>query len=110
MKYKDYTRSPQYGKIYSYDEKGKQTHELDLLQLEVEHEGKTFTIGKLLERVTSLSSEVEMLKLEAGNDRAIAADLSRKISTQKEKTQLLTEVIKKLTAEVSRIKSNNKGI
>lgn len=110
MNYKNYTRSPQYGKIYSYDEKGKQVHELNILGLELEHEGKEYTVAGLLESVTEHSLEITRLKGELRHQESIDDGFRRRITELEQKNKILIQVIEKLTAEVSRIKSTNKGI
>ena len=110
MKYKDYTRSPQYGKIYSYNEAGKQVHELDILQLEVAHEDKEYTIADLLQMVVDHSAEEKKIQADLRAKTVLIDELSRTIKQLQGKNDLLVKAITKLTAEVGRIKSNNKGI
>ena len=110
MKYKDYTRSPQYGKIYSYDEKGKQTHELDLLQLEFTHNELDYTMEKLLSMVLDHSAEEKRMQADLRAKSVLIDDLSRTVAQLMGKNHLLVEAVSKLTAEVARIKSNNRGI
>lgn len=110
MKYKNYTRSPQYGKIYSYDEKGRKVHEYDVLQLEVEHEGVDYTVGKLLQMVVEHSAEEKKILADLQAKSVELDVLGRTIAQLTSKNQLLVDAVKKLTAEVVRIKSNNRGI
>jgi hypothetical protein len=110
LKYKNYTRSPQYGKIYSYNEAGKQVHELDILGLELEHEGVEYTIAELLELVVAHSAEEKKIHAMLGAQSVIINELSRTIAQLQNHNAILLNAFKKLTAEVARIKSSNKGI
>ena len=110
LKYKDYTRSPQYGKIYSYNEAGKQVHELDILNLELTHEDKDYTIAELLQMVVDHSAEEKKIQADLRAKTVLIDGLSRTVSQLQAKNDLLVKAITKLTAEVSRIKSTNKGI
>lgn len=110
MKYKNYTRSPQYGKIYSYNETGKQTHELNILGLELEHDGVEYTVAKLLELVVAHSAEEKKLHAMLDAQAAIISKLENEVGTLKIKTDALLKALTKLTAEVGRIASSNKGI
>ena len=110
MKYKNYTRSPQYGKIYSYNETGKQVHELDILGLELEHDGVEYTIAGLLELVTYLSAKEKKLHSMLDAQAALISHLGSEAARMRMKTDALLKALQKLTAEVGRIASSNKGI
>jgi chromosome segregation ATPase len=110
LKYKNYTRSPQYGKIYSYNEAGKQVHELDILELELEHDGVEYTVGKLLETVTTHSAEVKELQTDLRAQSASIVELDRTITQLKDHNLILVNALKKLTSEVAKIKSSNTGV
>ena len=110
LKYKDYTRSPKYGKIYSYDVNGKQVHELDIINLELTHENKDYTIAKLFHMVVEHSAEEEKIKAELRHKTEVIDELGRTLTQLQAKNNLLVKALEKLTAEVSRIKSSNKGI
>jgi hypothetical protein len=110
LKYKNYTRSPQYGKIYSYNETGKQTHELNILGLELEHEGVEYTVAGLLKTVTEDSADVEKLFHLINVQAGMISELQNEVGTLKIKTDALLKALQKLTAEVGRIASSNKGI
>ena len=62
MKYRSYARSPNYGRIISYDAFGNEVENVDVLQIEIQnHTGELFTIGKVLGDVINVKKENELI-------------------------------------------------
>ncbi len=59
MDYKKNVRSPNYGKIFAYDQQGREIKSLDPLKLFVTHDGVDYTISELLETVIELKKQNE---------------------------------------------------
>ena len=110
MQYKQIQKSPHYGRIYGYNEAGQKIETLDWIELKVEHEGQTYTIAELLKKQVDNEKTMETLKASYGLLTQKNKDLSGEITTLKIKTDALLTALKKLTAEVARINSSNKGI
>jgi len=110
MQYKKLQRSPHYGRIYGYNEKGQKIEELNWIELEVEHEGQTYTVADLLKK--QVDNELTMKALLASNQKLAAKDkeLGRTITQLESKIETLTEILTKLTTEVSKLRKANKGL
>jgi len=110
MQYKKIQKNPHYGRIYGYNEQGQKIETLDWIQLEVEHEGKTYTVAELLEK--QIQNELTMKAL-LNKNVTLTANLKeegRKITQLESKVTTLTEILTKLTAEVSKLRKANKGL
>jgi excinuclease UvrABC helicase subunit UvrB len=62
MEYKPTARSPHYGKIFAYDQNGKEVQSIDILQVQLVHEGKNYTIKELLKLVIELQAGEKALQ------------------------------------------------
>lgn len=94
MKYKETARSPHYGRIYGYDDTGKQIEELDLLRIVVcKKEGKKncdeYTIGQLLRAVVDHKEDLKKI-----------ATLEKQIKQLQDKVNTLTQIAVLLDAQI----------
>lgn len=94
MKYKETARSPHYGRIYGFDEKGKQIEELDLLRIVVcKKEGKKncdeYTIGQLLRAIVDHKEDLKKI-----------ATLEKQIKQLQNKMDTMSKLMVLLDAEI----------
>lgn len=94
MKYKESARSPHYGRIYGFDNTGKQTEELDLLRIVVcKREGEKdcdeYTIGQLLRTVVEHKEDLKKIAI-----------LEKQIKQLQDKMNTLTQVAVLLDAQI----------
>lgn len=110
MQYKQSQRSPHYGRIYGYNEKGQKIEELNWIELEVEHLGQSYTVAELLKK--QVDNEKTMAGLRSQNAALTqkTTEMGRKITQLESKIDTLTEILTKITAEVSRLRKANKGL
>ena len=94
MKYKETARSPHYGKIYGYDNKGKQIEELDLLRIvvckrESEKNCDEYTIGQLLRTVVEHKEDFKKIAI-----------LEKQIKQLQNKIDTMSKLMVLLDAEI----------
>lgn len=62
MEYKPTARSPHYGKIFAYDQSGKEIQTIDVLKIQLVHDGEQYLIKDLLELVVKLQAGEKKLQ------------------------------------------------
>lgn len=62
MEYKPTARSPHYGKIFAYDQNGKELQTVDILKVQLIHNNTQYTVGDLLASVVVLEDRVATLQ------------------------------------------------
>lgn len=62
MEYKPTARSPHYGKIFAYDQNGKELQTVDILKVQLIHNNTPYTVGDLLASVVVLEDQVATLQ------------------------------------------------
>ena len=95
MRYKENTRSPQYGKIFMKDENGRVEEVMDVLRVVVSHKGRNYTIKELLEEVANNQTEVAKI-----------SDLEAALKTQKETIRDLKKLVVLLDAQIKSLKKH----
>lgn len=100
MEYKQTARSPHYGKIFAYDETGKQVQELDILKIKLVHNGKEYTVGQLFELAFKMEDENIALK-----NRVLEVEV--KVSAQAQTNILLKETLSALNKKIDEVASKN---
>lgn len=96
MNYKESARSPHYGRIYGYDESGKEMKELDVLKLKVvAKSGKLYTVAALLKKVLELESVIDKMY----------EDVNKNTEMQKQ-VEILTQLVIVLDAKIKLLEVN----
>lgn len=96
MEYKGNARSPHYGKIFAYDEVGRQINEVDILKVKVFHEGKTYLIGEMLTQVVFNNAQLEEDKAFIQKAGPELEEMAAQINTLSQLVVLLNAKIQKL--------------
>ena len=96
MEYKVNARSPHYGKIFAYDEIGREMKELDVLELKVCHEGKTYLIKELLAQVVANNQQLNEDKAFIQKAGPELEEMAAQINTLSQLVVLLNAKIQKL--------------
>lgn len=81
MEIKKTVRSEHYGKVIAYDEQGRMTDEVDILAVKVQHEGKEYKVGELLEKVVDLENRLKTEEEFTKLMRPEIQDLRKKVLT-----------------------------
>ena len=100
MDYKQTARSPHYGRIFAYNETGKQVQELDILKIKLVHQNREYTVGQLLERVFTLENE-NMVLMHA------ASQTENFLTAQEELNSLLKLTLEALNKKIDEVASKN---
>ena len=79
MEYKPTARSPHYGKIFAYDQNGKELQTIDILKVQLVHNDQHYTIKDLLELVVSLEAGEKALQEQQRELIKHAKNLEQKI-------------------------------
>lgn len=96
MNYKESARSPHYGRIYGYDESGKEIKELDVLKLKVvAKSGKLYTVAALLKKVLELERVIDKMY----------EDVNKNTEMQKQ-VKILTQLVVALDAKIKLLEVN----
>jgi len=102
MKYKKFVRSPHYGKLFGYDEKGRQVIEYDVLKIRVISDGgKEYTLGDLFDKILSNEADNrESRKIAEGNSKELE-QVNRVLETAKEERVLLRDAVKAISKKMN---------
>lgn len=101
MKYKEFARSPQYGKIFAYDKDGRVIEELDLLNLQiVAKNNEQFTLGALLDKIFDLTQENKEMNARIKSHDKDIMDLQNEITKAKADRDTLAAAIRSIAAKI----------
>jgi hypothetical protein len=90
MKYKESARSPRYGRIFSYDENGRELNELDILKIKLIHNESETTIGALLTLLRDYEKALKSIP-----------ELTEQIAAQRAQIELLNKLVVLLEAQIN---------
>lgn len=107
MKYKETARSPQYGRIYGYNDAGKKIEELDWLELEVEHNGKILKVKDILETALKTEQHASTLAIQLNETNQKLVDAKRTIATDQHKFEILVRAVEKINEQLKALKGAN---
>lgn len=100
MTYKATARSPHYGRIFAYDEKGQEIKEIDILKVKVVSQNKEYVIGDLLKRVIDLDARLPLIEEFAAQNGPVISNLTEKIDTMAQLVVILSAQVEALKLEV----------
>ena len=113
MTYKATARSPHYGRIFAYDEKGQEIKEIDILKVKVVSQNKEYVIGDLLKRVIDLDARLPLIEEFAAQNGPVISNLTEKnrhngpvsghIKCASRSTKIRGEIMNKFFSSISNV-------